>query len=119
MPEAINIADKFAQFSEHWSPKRIARLNDYDIRVVKVQGAFVWHSHADTDEVFMVWSGRLTIELRDGAVTLAPGELYVVPRGVEHRPVAEEECEILLIEPSTMVNTGDAGGEMTAEVEEI
>jgi len=119
MPAPVNIDDRFAAFSDHWSPKRIGRLNDYDVRLVKLQGEFVWHSHADTDELFLVWRGNLRIELRDGAVALGPGDLYVVPRGVEHRPVADAECLVLLLEPSDVVNTGDAGGAMTATVESI
>ena len=119
MPDPVNIDAKFAAFADHWSPKRLAQLNDYDVRLVKVQGAFVWHSHADTDELFLVWRGHLRIELRDGAVDLGPGEMYVVPRGVEHRPVADEECLVLLLEPADVVNTGDAGGDMTATVETI
>lgn len=119
MPEPVNIDAKFTTFTDHWSPKRIARLNDYDVRLVKVRGDFVWHSHADTDELFLVWQGRMRIELRDGTVELGPGEMYVVPRGVEHRPVADEECLVLLLEPSDVVNTGDAGGDMTATVESI
>ena len=108
MTEAINLAEKLAQFSEHWAPRTVAQLNDYDIMVVKVQGAFVWHSHADTDDFFLVLKGRLTIRLRDRAVMLRPGELFVVPRGVEHQPFAEEETHLLLIEPSGTPNTGDA-----------
>ena len=119
MTEPVRIDEKFAAFQEHWAPKRIAQLNNYDVRIVKVQGEFVWHSHDDTDELFLVWKGRLRIELRDGDVHLGPGEMYVVPRGVEHRPVADEECELLLVEPQNVANTGDAGGEMTAEVEAI
>jgi mannose-6-phosphate isomerase-like protein (cupin superfamily) len=119
MSDPINIDAKFAAFADHWSPKRIARLNDYDVRLAKLQGAFVWHSHADTDEMFLVWRGRMRIELRDGAIDLGPGEMYVVPRGVEHRPVADEECLVLLLEPSDVVNTGDASGAMTATVESI
>jgi mannose-6-phosphate isomerase-like protein (cupin superfamily) len=110
----VNLGDKLALFSEHWSPKVVARLNDYEIKVVKVQGEFVWHSHEDTDELFLVIDGRLTIQLRDGDVTIGPGELYVVPRGVEHCPITEGEVSALLIEPVGVVNTGDAGGELTA-----
>lgn len=110
----VNLGDKLALFSEHWSPKVVARLNDYEIKVVKVQGEFVWHSHDDTDELFLVIDGRLTIRLRDGDVALGPGELYVVPRGVEHCPIAEGEVSAMLIEPVGVVNTGDAGGELTA-----
>jgi len=108
MNEAINLAEKLAQFSEHWAPHTVAQLNDYDIMVVKVRGEFVWHSHADTDDFFLVLKGRLTIRLRDREVVLGPGELFVVSRGVEHQPFAEEETHLLLIEPSGTPNTGDA-----------
>jgi mannose-6-phosphate isomerase-like protein (cupin superfamily) len=111
---AINFKDKLARFSDHWSPKIIAQMNDYHFKLVKVQGEFVWHSHAETDEVFIVLTGDLRIEFRDGNVELKEGELFVVPRGVEHKPVAERECQIMLIEPAGTVNTGDAGGAMTA-----
>lgn len=117
MPTAVNLAEKFAKFSEHWSPKIVARVNDIDIRAVKVEGEFVWHKHDDTDELFLVIRGAMTIQLRDGEVKLSEGELYVVPKGVEHRPMAEGECQVLLIEPTETVNTGDAGGEMTAQAE--
>jgi mannose-6-phosphate isomerase-like protein (cupin superfamily) len=110
----VNLGDKLAMFSDHWSPKVVARLNDYEIKVVKIQGEFVWHSHEETDELFLVIDGRLTIQLRDGDVTLGPGELYVVPQGVEHCPVAEGQVSAMLIEPVGVVNTGDVGGELTA-----
>jgi mannose-6-phosphate isomerase-like protein (cupin superfamily) len=110
----INIDRKFAKFSEHWSPKVIAAMNDYQFKLVKLQGEFVWHSHADTDEVFVVIDGRMSIQFRDGQVDLAAGELYVVPKGTEHRPVATHECRVMLIEPAGIVNTGDAGGGYTA-----
>lgn len=110
----INLRAKLASFGDHWSPRVVAELNDYQFKVAKVQGEFIWHRHADTDEAFLVLDGRLTIELRDGSVQLGEGELYVVPKGVEHRPVAAAECQILLIEPRGVVNTGDAGGEMTS-----
>lgn len=113
--EAINFADKLSRFSEQWSPKIVARMNDYHFKLVKIEGEFVWHSHAETDEVFLVIEGEMAIELRDGRVMLRAGEMYVVPRGVEHRPVAERECCLLLVEPAGTRNTGDAGGEMTAE----
>ena len=115
MPSAVNLAEKFAKISDHWSPKIIAQVNDFHIRAVKVEGEFVWHKHDDTDELFFVVDGSLTIELRGGAVTLNAGELYVVPKGVEHRPVAQHECQVLLIEPAETVNTGDAGGAMTKQ----
>jgi mannose-6-phosphate isomerase-like protein (cupin superfamily) len=110
----VDLAAKLAQFSDHWSPKVVARMNDYEIKVVRVQGEFTWHSHDDTDELFLVVDGRLTIQLRDGDVTLGPGQLYVVPKGVEHCPLAEGEVSALLIEPAGVVNTGDSGGAQTA-----
>lgn len=112
---AINFHDKLAAFSDHWSPKIIAQMNDYHFKLVKVQGEFVWHSHPETDEVFIVLDGELTIELRDGNVDLKAGEMVVIPKGVEHRPVARAECQMMLVEPAGTVNTGDTGGEMTAE----
>jgi len=117
--EAVNVDAMLARFAEHWSPKRIARVNDYDVRMVKVQGEFTWHRHADTDEFFLVLAGQLTIQLRDRDVVLGPRELFVVPRGVEHCPRADAETALLLFEPSSVVNTGDAGGELTAEVERL
>ncbi len=111
---AINLRAELAAFGDHWSPRVVAELNDYQFKVAKVQGEFVWHRHAATDEAFLVLEGELTLEFRDGSVRLAEGELYVVPKGVEHRPVAASECHILLIEPRGVVNTGDAGGERTA-----
>ncbi|MGP4002783.1 cupin domain-containing protein [Streptomyces sp. 8N706] len=110
---AVNLADKLSQFSELWSQKKIADLNDYEVKLAKLKGEFVWHSHPDTDELFLVISGRLTIQLRTGDVVLEPGELYVVPQGVEHCPLAEEETAILLLEPAGVPNTGDAGGPLT------
>jgi mannose-6-phosphate isomerase-like protein (cupin superfamily) len=106
--EAVNLAAKLSLFEELWSPKIVASFNGHDVMVVKVKGRFVWHSHPSTDDFFLVLRGRLTIELRDGAVSLGPGELYVSPRGIEHCPVAEEETELLLIEPAGTPNTGDA-----------
>ena len=108
MDDAINLAQKLAQFTDHWAPRTIAQLNDYDIMVVKIQGEFVWHSHPDTDDFFLVLKGQLTMRLRDREVMLGPGELFVVPRGVEHQPYAEQEVHLLLIEPSGTPNTGDA-----------
>jgi mannose-6-phosphate isomerase-like protein (cupin superfamily) len=105
--EKIDLAEKLAQFSDHWAPRTVAQLNDYDIMVVKVQGEFVWHSHADTDDFFLVLKGRLTIRLRARDVVLESGEIFVVPRGVEHQPFAEEETHLLLIEPSGTPNTGN------------
>jgi mannose-6-phosphate isomerase-like protein (cupin superfamily) len=114
MGKKVNLDAALAGMAEHWAPCTVAELNDYDVRLVKVDGAFVWHAHPETDELFLVLSGRLRIEFRDGAVELGPRELYVVPKGVEHRPVAAGEAHVLLVEPSTTVNTGTAGGERTA-----
>lgn len=105
---AVSLSVKLAGFSEHWSPKVVAGFNGHDVMVVKARGEFVWHSHPDTDDLFLVLHGRLTIQLRDGEVHLGPGDLYVVPKGVEHRPVAQEEVHLLLIEPAGTPNTGDA-----------
>ncbi len=107
MPAAINLAEKLGTFSEHFSPKIVARYNDNDVMVTKLKGDFIWHAHPETDDFFLVLKGNLTIELRDGEVKLGPGDLYVVPKGVEHRPVAEEEVHLLLIEPQGTPNTGD------------
>jgi mannose-6-phosphate isomerase-like protein (cupin superfamily) len=112
---AINFREKLAKFSDHWAPKVIAQMNDYQFKLVKIQGEFVWHSHAETDEVFIVLDGEMSIELPHGRVDLKAGDMFVVPKGVEHKPVAENECKILLVEPVGTINTGDAGGEMTAE----
>ena len=111
----INLAEKLDKFSEHWSPKIIAQMNNYHFKLVKFQGDFIWHSHADTDEVFIALDGEMSIEFRDGKVALKAGEMFVVPRGVEHKPFAKEECKIMLVEPAGTVNTGDAGGELTTE----
>jgi len=108
MSENINLAEKLALFSEHWSPRTVTRFNGHDIMVVKVQGEFVWHKHDETDDFFLVLKGRLTIHLRDRDVVLGPGELFVVPRGIEHQPFAEEETHLLLIEPTGTPNTGDS-----------
>lgn len=112
---AINFADKLSRFSEQWSPRVIAEMNDYQFKLARLQGDFVWHHHADTDEAFIVLEGEMVIELRDGAVALSAGEMYVVPKGVDHRPRASSECKVLLIEPRGVVNTGNAGGDRTAE----
>lgn len=111
---AVDLAEKLSTFSEHWSPKVVAHLNDYQIKVVKIMGEFVWHTHEDTDELFLVIDGELTIQLRDGDVHLRPGQLFVVPRGVEHCPVADGEVHAVLIEPAGVINTGNAGGPLTA-----
>ena len=106
--KAINLAEKLATFSEHWQPRVVGQFNGHDLMVVKVQGEFVWHKHDDTDDFFLVLHGRIRIRMREGDVTLGPGEVFVVPRGVEHCPVAEEEAHVLLIEPMGTPNTGDA-----------
>src|SRR4051812_31007617 len=112
-PDKINLADKFAQFSEHWSPKIVAALNGQHVKLVKFQGEFVWHQHENEDELFLVVRGSFRMEFRDRRVELREGEMLVVPRGVEHRPVAEQEVSVLLFEPAATVNTGSAGGERT------
>lgn len=111
---AINLAQKLATFSQHWSPRVVAEMNDYQFKLVKLQGEFAWHSHEDTDEVFLVLHGAMEIGFRDRDITLGEGEMYVVPRGVEHITRARDECHALIIEPRGVVNTGDAGGALTA-----
>jgi len=119
MRRAINLREKFGLFEEQWKPKVIAEMNDYQFKLVKLEGDFVWHSHAETDETFFVVEGELRIDFRidggDSSVTIGPGEMFVVPKGVEHKPFAAREVKLMLIEPRGVVNTGDAGGEMTAE----
>ena len=112
--QVVNLKDKLSKFSERWSPKIIAQMNDYHFKVVKVLGEFVWHDHPETDEVFLVLKGQLEIHFRDGRVTLNEGEMFVVSKGLEHKPVAETECHILLIEPAGTINTGDVVSERTA-----
>ncbi|REJ06310.1 cupin domain-containing protein [Microbacterium bovistercoris] len=114
-----NVQEALSTITEHWQPHRLTSLNDYDVKVVKLQGEFVWHTHPETDELFMVVTGRLTIQLRDRDVVLDPGDVFVVPRGVEHCPKATEEVHAVLFEPKGTVNTGDAGGEMTAALQEL
>jgi mannose-6-phosphate isomerase-like protein (cupin superfamily) len=111
---AINFKEKFDKFDGHWSPRVIAEMNDYQFKLAKVAGDFTWHKHVETDEVFIVVEGVLDIEFRDGSVRLGAGEMFVVPKGVEHKPSAEHECHILLVEPKNTVNTGDTGGVLTA-----
>lgn len=113
--DAVDLTEKLSMFSDHWSPKVVARMNDYEIKVVKVQGEFTWHAHEDTDELFLVIAGELTIQMRDGNVEVGPGQLFVVPRGVRHCPIADGEVHAMLIEPTGVVNTSDAGGSLTAE----
>jgi mannose-6-phosphate isomerase-like protein (cupin superfamily) len=112
---AINLNDKFGKFDQQWSPRVIAEMNDYQFKLARIQGEFIWHSHPDTDEVFIVIDGVLDIEFRDGRVRIEAGEMFVVPKGVEHKPVAENECRIMLVEPRGTINTGDKGHERTAE----
>lgn len=112
---AVNFAEKYSKFSDHWVPKVIAEMNDYQFKLVKILGQFVWHHHEDTDEVFIVIKGVMSIELRDKTVHLGEGELFVVPRGVEHKPFAEKECHVLLVEPRGVINTGNTDGELTSE----
>ncbi|MDP9091787.1 MAG: cupin domain-containing protein [Actinomycetota bacterium] len=114
-----NLDELLGRFSEQWSPKKIAELNDYEIKLVKIRGEFVWHEHPDTDELFLVLRGTLTIQLEDRDVVLSSGELFVVPKGVPHCPKADEEVSAMLIEPRGVVNTGDAGGSMTAVVQSL
>ncbi len=111
---AINFKQKLGLFDEQWSPKVIAEMNDYQFKIVKLQGDFVWHDHKTTDETFIVLEGDLRIDFRDGAVHVRAGEMFVVPKGVEHKPYADKEVKMLLIEPRGILNTGDEGGERTA-----
>lgn len=111
----ISFREKFGLFDEQWQPKVIAEMNDYQFKLVKLQGDFIWHDHKDTDETFIVIEGNLRIDFRDGSVNISAGEMFVVPKGVAHKPYAENEVKLLLIEPRGVVNTGDAGGERTAE----
>jgi mannose-6-phosphate isomerase-like protein (cupin superfamily) len=113
--KAINFSQKLGLFSEHWQPKVIAEMNDYQFKIAKLQGDFIWHDHKDTDETFIVLEGVLRIDFRDGAVDIAAGEMFVVPKGVEHKPFAEHEVKMLLIEPRGVLNTGHEGGERTAQ----
>jgi mannose-6-phosphate isomerase-like protein (cupin superfamily) len=110
----INLAQKLSLFSDHWQPRVIAELNDYQFKIVKIEGDFIWHDHPATDEAFIVLDGELRIDFRDGSVLLGPGEMFVVPKGVEHRPSAAKEVKMMLIEPRGTLNTGEAGGERTA-----
>jgi mannose-6-phosphate isomerase-like protein (cupin superfamily) len=113
--EPINFTEKLGLIRDQWQPRVVAEMNDYQFKLVKLKGDFVWHQHADTDETFVVIEGVLRIDFRDGAVRIGPGEMFVVPKGVEHKPYAEGEVKLLLIEPRGVRNTGDAGGERTAE----
>ena len=111
----VNFAEKFGLFHEQWMPKVVAEMNDYQFKIARLEGDFIWHDHPDTDETFIVLDGELRIDFRDGAVNLSKGEMFVVPRGVEHKPFAAKEVKLLLIEPRGVLNTGDAGGDRTAQ----
>ena len=112
--KSINFSEKLTLFDDHWQPRVVAEMNDYQFKVVKIQGDFIWHSHQDTDETFIVLDGTLRIDFRDGHVDIGAGEMYVVAKGIEHKPFAEQEVKMLLIEPRGVINTGDQGGERTA-----
>ena len=116
MNDKVSLAEKFALFSDHWSPKVVGELNGQHVKVVRLIGEFVWHHHDDEDELFLVHRGRLRMEFRDGVVEVLPGEFLIVPRGVEHRPVAAEEVEVVLFEPASTLNTGNLRNERTVEV---
>ena len=111
----INIKEKFSKFKDHWSPRVVAQMNDYQFKLAKLKGKFIWHDHKETDETFIVIKGSMQIEFRDSVVDLAEGEMMVVPKGVAHRPIAKEECHVMLVEPEGVVNTGESGGGLTAE----
>ncbi len=111
----VNFRQKLGLIAEQWQPRVIAEMNDYQFKIVKLQGDFIWHDHADTDETFIVLDGELRIDFRDGAVRIGPGEMFVVRKGVEHKPYAEHEVKMLLVEPRGVPNTGSAGGERTAQ----
>ncbi len=115
IPQKVNLAEKLASFSDYWSPKVVGELNGQQVRLSKMKGAFIWHRHDHEDELFLVLKGRLTIELRDRAVQLEPGEFFIVPRGVEHKPVADGEVEALMFEPATTLNTGQQRNERTID----
>jgi mannose-6-phosphate isomerase-like protein (cupin superfamily) len=115
--QAIDLKQKFSLFTEHWQPKVVAEMNDYQFKLSKVQGDFIWHNHPETDETFLVVEGHLRIDFRDGSVNLGPGEMFVVPKGVEHKPFAEHEVKLMIIEPRGVLNTGHEGGELTAKTD--
>ena len=113
LSEKINLKEKYLKFTKHWSPRIIAEMNDYQFKLAKIKGEFVWHDHKHTDETFIVIEGEMSLKFRDGEVKLTEGEMYVVPKGVKHKPCAKNECKILVIEPKGVINTGDAGGKLT------
>ena len=112
--EKINLKEKLSKFSDYWAPRIIAEMNDYQFKLVKIQGEFIWHDHTDTDEVFIVIEGKMEIEFKNETVELNEGEMYVVPKGVQHKPRSDSECKIMLVEPRGVVNTGNSEGELTA-----
>lgn len=113
--QVINLDEKLKKFSDMWAPRVVAEMNDYQFKLVKIQGDFVWHDHQDTDEVFFVVNGMMSIAFEDRTIDLKAGEMFVVPKGVQHKPFAKDECHVLLVEPRGVVNTGDSGGDLTAE----
>tara|TARA_B110000263_G_scaffold35104_1_gene26840 strand:- start:2707 stop:3072 length:366 start_codon:yes stop_codon:yes gene_type:complete len=117
LPNKINFKNKYSKFSKHWSPRIIAEMNDYQFKLAKIKGEFIWHNHTHTDETFIVLEGSMTIKFRDDEVKLSKGEMYVVPKGIDHKPIAENECKILVIEPKGVINTGNAGGDLTIDEE--
>jgi mannose-6-phosphate isomerase-like protein (cupin superfamily) len=117
LPNKINFKNKYAKFTKRWSPRVIAEMNNYQFKLAKIKGKFIWHNHTHTDETFIVMEGSMIIKFRDGEVQLSEGEMYVVPKGIDHKPVAKDECKILVIEPKGVINTGDAGGDLTIDRE--
>ena len=117
LPEKINFNKKYSKFSKHWSPRIIAEMNDYQFKLAKIKGEFVWHDHKDTDETFIVIDGEMILKFRDREVKLSKGEMYVVPKGVEHKPCAENECKILVVEPRGVINTGESKCDLTIDEE--
>ena len=117
LSKKINLKNKFSKFTKHWSPRVVAEMNDYQFKIAKIKGEFVWHNHKETDETFIVIEGQMIIKFRECEVQLSEGELFVVPKGVDHKPCAENECKILVIEPRGVINTGDAGGALTINEE--
>ena len=113
LSDKINLKEKFSKFTKQWSPRVIAEMNDYQFKIAKIKGEFVWHDHKDTDETFIVIEGEMLMKLRDDTIKLSEGEMFIVRKGVEHKPCAEKECKILVIEPRGVINTGNAGGQLT------
>ena len=118
LPDKINLKEKYSKFTKYWSPRIIAEMNDYQFKLAKIKGEFIWHNHKHTDETFIVLEGKMTLKFRNGYVNLNEGEMYVVPKGVDHKPCAKNECKILVIEPRGVINTGNAGGELTINEEQ-